>query len=111
MPVLSADQARETARDTARAKKLTRQHLALQLRMDEREAAAALDEAARIAADADQPQPAAATVVAGAFGFEPPRPQAERGGPRPNTGRARQVPAGDGGPRPAATGGRRCMSP
>ena len=49
VPVLSAEQARETARDTARAKKLTRQQVALQLRMDEREATAALDEAARIA--------------------------------------------------------------
>ena len=75
VPVLSAEQARETARDTARAKKLTRQQVALQLRMDEREATAALDEAARIAAETGQPQPAAATVVAGAFGFEPPKPQ------------------------------------
>ena len=75
VPVLSADQARETARDKARAKKLTKQQVALQLRMDEREATAALDEAARIAEAAGQPQPAAATVVAGAFGFDPPRPQ------------------------------------
>ena len=75
VPVLSADQARETARDKARAKKLTKQQVALQLRMDEREVTAALDEAARIAEAADQPQPAAATVVAGAFGFEPPRPR------------------------------------
>ena len=75
VPVLNAEQARETARDTARAKKLTRQQIALQLRMDSREATAALDEAARIAAETGQPQPAAATVVAGAFGFEPPGPQ------------------------------------